>query len=211
MNSTLKTVLSVVGILLVAGAAYMAWKASDRANQVACTMEALMCPDGSFVGRSGPKCEFAACPGAASVEGWQMATDIATNISFQYPQSLDTTYTSVVDWPPKIEIPESTFTCSEAGKETARTGKTEMIDVDGRAYCRTKIVEGAAGTAYTEYAYAFPTGGERVLIFTFSLKSPNCANYDDPEKTACEAEQEGFSADSLVDQIRKTIKFPETL
>jgi len=31
-------------------------------NQVACTMEAKICPDGSAVGRSGPKCEFAPCP-----------------------------------------------------------------------------------------------------------------------------------------------------
>lgn len=29
----------------------------------ACTMDAKMCPDGSYVGRQGPKCEFAACPG----------------------------------------------------------------------------------------------------------------------------------------------------
>jgi hypothetical protein len=29
---------------------------------VACTMEARLCPDGSYVGRQGPKCEFAACP-----------------------------------------------------------------------------------------------------------------------------------------------------
>jgi hypothetical protein len=30
-------------------------------NQVACTDEAQQCPDGSYVGRSGPKCEFV-CP-----------------------------------------------------------------------------------------------------------------------------------------------------
>jgi hypothetical protein len=29
---------------------------------VACTMDAKMCPDGSYVGRVGPSCEFAACP-----------------------------------------------------------------------------------------------------------------------------------------------------
>ncbi|MEK7582173.1 MAG: hypothetical protein AAB488_02510 [Patescibacteria group bacterium] len=29
---------------------------------VACTMEAKMCPDGSYVGRTGPNCEFAKCP-----------------------------------------------------------------------------------------------------------------------------------------------------
>ena len=30
---------------------------------VACTKEAKICPDGSGVGRTGPNCEFAACPG----------------------------------------------------------------------------------------------------------------------------------------------------
>lgn len=29
---------------------------------VACTMDAKVCPDGSSVGRTGPKCEFAVCP-----------------------------------------------------------------------------------------------------------------------------------------------------
>lgn len=29
---------------------------------VACTMDAKECPDGSFIGRNGPDCEFAACP-----------------------------------------------------------------------------------------------------------------------------------------------------
>ncbi len=28
-----------------------------------CTMEARQCPDGSYVGRSGPQCAFAPCPG----------------------------------------------------------------------------------------------------------------------------------------------------
>lgn len=30
---------------------------------IACTMDAKLCPDGSAVGRTGPKCEFAPCPG----------------------------------------------------------------------------------------------------------------------------------------------------
>ena len=37
-----------------------------RAEQaVACTEEAMLCPDGSSVGRTGPNCEFAPCPGEA--------------------------------------------------------------------------------------------------------------------------------------------------
>lgn len=29
---------------------------------IACPMDAKQCSDGSFVSRSGPRCEFAACP-----------------------------------------------------------------------------------------------------------------------------------------------------
>lgn len=32
-------------------------------NIVACTLDAKICPDGSSVGRVGPNCEFAPCPG----------------------------------------------------------------------------------------------------------------------------------------------------
>lgn len=41
--------------------------AKERLNrppeQIACTMEAKLCSDGSYVGRVPPKCEFAKCPG----------------------------------------------------------------------------------------------------------------------------------------------------
>lgn len=35
-------------------------------NNVVCTMEAKLCPDGSYVGRTGPNCEFAMCPVSGS-------------------------------------------------------------------------------------------------------------------------------------------------
>ncbi|MCL5409853.1 MAG: hypothetical protein M1607_03275 [Patescibacteria group bacterium] len=34
-----------------------------RSSPEACTQEAKQCPDGSFVGRTGPNCEFSPCPG----------------------------------------------------------------------------------------------------------------------------------------------------
>lgn len=36
--------------------------ASPKSTNIACTMEAKVCPDGSSVGRSGPNCEFTVCP-----------------------------------------------------------------------------------------------------------------------------------------------------
>ena len=34
----------------------------EKIENVACTMEAKLCPDGSAVGRTGPNCEFTECP-----------------------------------------------------------------------------------------------------------------------------------------------------
>lgn len=57
-----------LGVLIVASvAAFFVWPTvksllSQPVQQVACTEEAKICPDGSAVGREGPNCEFAACP-----------------------------------------------------------------------------------------------------------------------------------------------------
>jgi hypothetical protein len=39
---------------------------NTQPNTKACTMEAKVCPDGTSVGRTGPNCEFAACPVTAT-------------------------------------------------------------------------------------------------------------------------------------------------
>lgn len=36
---------------------------SEMPESVYCTADAMECPDGSYVGRVGPTCNFAACPG----------------------------------------------------------------------------------------------------------------------------------------------------
>ena len=37
-------------------------------DRVICTMEAKLCPDGSYVGRGGPNCDFAPCPDTGKPE-----------------------------------------------------------------------------------------------------------------------------------------------
>jgi hypothetical protein len=60
---------------------------------IACTMDAKICPDGSGVGRSGPNCEFAPCPGEATESSdagkptGELVTYAKDGFSFQYPQS----------------------------------------------------------------------------------------------------------------------------
>ena len=53
----------VLGLILIGGAVALAYRAMNVKDQaVACTEEAMVCPDGSSVARTGPNCEFAACP-----------------------------------------------------------------------------------------------------------------------------------------------------
>jgi hypothetical protein len=54
-------VLSLASLALLLSLAACS-KQGDGSNQTVCQMDALMCPDGSAVGRQGPNCEFPACP-----------------------------------------------------------------------------------------------------------------------------------------------------
>jgi hypothetical protein len=51
-------------IIILTGCQANANHNNYQPKPVACTMEAKLCPDGSAVGRSGPNCEFTACPAA---------------------------------------------------------------------------------------------------------------------------------------------------
>lgn len=65
-------ILLVIAILIAGFAAVFIWTAKDTLDKqpvsnddeaVFCTMDAMQCPDGSYVGRVAPNCEFATCPG----------------------------------------------------------------------------------------------------------------------------------------------------
>jgi len=60
--ATLAIALIVVVILIAGSVWYQMKNISSSTQSVACTQEAKECPDGSYVGRTGPHCEFAACP-----------------------------------------------------------------------------------------------------------------------------------------------------
>lgn len=62
-----KILFAIAAIFLIGGISYIAWsKFSYKPGPVFCTQEAKQCADGSYVGRTGPKCEFAACPNGIS-------------------------------------------------------------------------------------------------------------------------------------------------
>lgn len=142
-------------------------------------------------------------------DDWASFTDPARGISFRYPAELATQYIRPVDWPPQPAVERGPFRCTEAGSETARAGRTARRTIRTRTYCVTRVTEGAAGSLYTLYAYAFPSGHE-VVILTFSLRAVQCGNYDEPQRSACERERAAFSMDPIIDRVAGSLQHDST-
>lgn len=71
----MKTYLALLAVLILSAVAAVTVDAAAPAGTeqrkamvavppapVACTQEAMQCPDGSYVSRTGPNCEFTPCP-----------------------------------------------------------------------------------------------------------------------------------------------------
>jgi hypothetical protein len=75
-----KSRLIILVILLIAVAIGIYWSFSNLFPtqtpivQTACTQEAKLCPDGSYVGRTGINCEFATCPTPTSTTPAETST-----------------------------------------------------------------------------------------------------------------------------------------
>ena len=65
MKKTLIVFISILVLILVGVLGFFINK-TRQPEEVACTLEAKLCPDGSAVGRMPPDCEFALCPGESS-------------------------------------------------------------------------------------------------------------------------------------------------
>ena len=139
-----------------------------------------------------------------SISGWKTFTDNSTGVSFQYPEKLGTTYIDASDWPPKVQVMSGSFSCTTAGNTGDRAGQTMEKTINGTQYCVTTVSEGAAGSIYNQYAYAFEKAGE-MAILTFTLRLPQCANYPEPKMSECNAERQSFNIDTIVDSIAKSL------
>ena len=74
-NIVIVVLLAVIVILLAMNFKFN--KQEDAPQYVMCTAEAKLCPDGSAVGRTGPKCEFAACPSVTTT------TNTISNVEYE--------------------------------------------------------------------------------------------------------------------------------
>lgn len=146
-------------------------------------------------------------PLTSSEGNWVATTTSVQGISFEYPDPLPAVYVSAVEWPPSVSRGISVLNCAEgtmagAGGEIA-TAKRQNIN--GQDYCVAVSGEGAAGSTYTSYEYR-TAQNDAVIGVSFTLRTPQCSNYDDPERTACMTEQAAFSVDGLAAGILASVK-----
>ena len=63
----IKIFILIIALIAVTGSVFFYYQNRQPSiRPVACTQEAKLCPDDSAVGRTGPNCEFAACPPASA-------------------------------------------------------------------------------------------------------------------------------------------------
>lgn len=190
-NMQYRTPLLVIAILLLLGGiAFYAYRGIKNGEQIYCTQEAKLCTDGSYVGRSGPECKFAACPGITLTDN---------DVSLTYPRKLWTTYVSFATWPPTVKVQDGPLACTDIGSENT-DGSPGRRTIDGREYCVATVVEGAAGSMYTTYDYSFEEEG-KVVTISFSLRRVQCMNYEEATRLICQQEQEMFSVDNMVAEM----------
>lgn len=130
-------------------------------------------------------------------------TETDGELSFSYPPELPTTYMRATDWPPHVTRLSGDLVCVEA---TTEMGGTREAILQGNRYCITTMSEGAAGSVYTEYRYATEREGEH-LALSFTIRSMQCGNYGEPQRSACERERSTFSIDELAARIMQSVRF----
>lgn len=138
---------------------------------------------------------------------WVLSSPVARGLQFMYPQELPTRHISAQEWPPLVELVANPYACEE-GPITAADGPLKTAQkrmVGDREYCVISSAEGAAGSTYRQFDY-MTAQGDFVARVVFTLRYPQCMNYDEPERSVCASEQSSFDIDGVVDRITSSIR-----
>jgi hypothetical protein len=135
---------------------------------------------------------------------WISSEPTDQHLIYLYPEALPTSFITASAWPPVLEHVGSAYSCTESAA-TASAATTEKRMVGDREYCVTLSSEGVAGSTFRAYEYRFIVGDEAYRV-AFTLRYPQCVNYDEPQRGACTSEQENFSVDGIVDRIGQSIQ-----
>lgn len=170
-------------------------------------MEAKQCPDGSYVGRQGPKCEFAPCPAPKpdqTTASWKTFID---NFGFKmnYPADMN------VMVAPTSRIvgcnPADYQNSCPKGISPGYPDKNEKQNINGTNYCFYLGDDCGAGSCTTYYSYLVVKNNTcYVLDFSTARTVNDCKVYgSSAEVKKCQSQKDANQ--SLINQAISTIKF----
>lgn len=214
-------IVIILAAVLMAGG-YFYYQNQAKSTQIACTQEAKLCPDGSYVGRSGPKCEFAKCPTtestpSADTSNWKTYTNSKLKYFIKYPvnwslvEQLEGESVDIYDQPNVIQpqLHDGTWiTISSSGKwDGPQIGDpvgTSLQPVEG--VLRKKVLDiqlsGSRATKIIQTVSQSPTNA-RPTIFIISEQNDQLIII-----SFSSISQEQLNKDTRVfDQILSTFKF----
>ncbi len=148
-------------------------------NQVVCTQDAMQCPDGSYVGRTGPDCQFAACPAATLPTGWKMYKDDEFGFQFSYPEKFDTTFADLSFQPIAITQSRNITSggCYVLNDGSHNPYKTSVAVINNVSFCLSETSDPGAGQLYHEYDYTMLHNGNYVTLQYIVHTSNGCSVY----------------------------------
>ncbi len=202
-------------------------------ENTACTMEAKTCPDGSFVGRTGPNCEFALCP--TKTTNWKVYNNAEYNFELSYPEDFfdpeqqpkllvgDCNYDVFPDQCPNINNIVAQDMALSGGDVSAIKNNLSNLgywDVSGQQqtindvqYCLYATGDAAAGHAFNYYYYA-TVKNQKCLVVYMATATENCDFYLPLEPGNTEQEsnynnclEKTAAQPILMKQIISTFKF----
>ncbi len=148
---------------------------------------------------------FMSMANKASVVPADWKTFTGKGFTMQYPETLGTSYITPTEWPPRAQLFAGNPTCNEGGSEMSEAGETKNVEINNHPYCMAKKTEGAAGSTYSQYVYAFSKGENKAGVLTFALRFVQCGNFDEPKKTECEKERAKFDIENIIDLMAQSI------
>ncbi len=205
MTKTNKILAAVLFIAVIAVGGYFAYqygKAIEK-KQSACTTEAKICPDGSAVGRTGPNCEFAACP-PDQTASWKTYTNKDYGFELKYPANFfdenqqprlfagDCNYNVFPDKCPNINDIVVNDMAAQGGD--LKVIKSNLSDknywdnpdgvkqtINNLQYCLYTTGDSATGHAFNYY-YFTTVKNNKCLVTYLATSTANCDFYLPLEK-----------------------------
>jgi len=229
--------LIIILVILILSVGGFYFFTNKKVNTVACAQEAMICPDGSAVGRTGPNCAFAPCPTVQDpTADWQTETNSQSGFEFKYPASF-----SAVNQQPKILTGDCNYnvfpdSCPNINdiviKDLASTGgdinviksnlsypsywknpNGEKLTINDVPYCLYQASDAGMGHVYTSYYYTI-VANKQCLVVNLNTTTSNCENYL-PVETGNTQQQTNYNnclttnqnQPKILSQIISTFKF----